>query len=291
MPSQSKVLIFGGGFTGQHIAKVLRSLGAEVLCSRRALAKEGADFVFDSTKQTLLSEKIFHNVTHIISCIPPSKNGEDPVLSSCSKIIKMIPLKWVGYLSTTGVYGDYKGDWVTENSLTKPQQKRSIRRLSCEKEWEALQIPLQILRLPGIYGPGRSALEVIQAKKNYMVHKPNQVFSRIHVDDIAGAIIHLIHLFSKGVNPKVINLADNLPAGNIEVMSYASKLLNLPLPPIESFENASKKMSPMALSFWQENRRVSNKVLCKLLGYELLHSDYKIGLEDCLKSIPLNNYD
>ncbi len=284
LPSNSKILIFGGGFSGQHIAKAARQLGAEVLCSRRDLTKKGADFAFDSKTKTIMSDKNFHGVTHLISCVPPAENGEDPVLEKCGHIIKNIPLKWAGYLSTTGVYGDYKGDWVTEKSDVHPTQNRSIRRLACEQKWEALGIPLQILRLPGIYGPGRSALEAVKSKKNSMVHKPGQVFSRVHIDDIAGAIIHLINLFSKGICPKIINISDSLQASNIEVLSCAANLLEIPLPNIESFESASKKMSPMALSFWKENRKVSNDKLCNSLGYKLIHADYRDGLKDCLIS-------
>ncbi|WP_269622087.1 SDR family oxidoreductase [Prochlorococcus marinus] len=282
-PSNSKVLIFGGGFSGQHIAKAARELGAQVMCSRRTIQSEGADFVFDSTDSVVPSSCIFENVTHLISCIPPSKNGLDPVLNTFGEELKKIPLQWAGYLSTTGVYGDYKGEWVTENNSTNPKQARSIRRLSCEKAWEAMNIPLQILRLPGIYGPGRSSLEAVKRKNSKMVFKSDQVFSRIHIDDIAGSIMHLINLFSNNVRPKIINLSDNLPATNVEVMSYAANLLKIPLPPLESFENASKDMSPMAISFWEENRRISNHVLTNDLKYDLIHPTYKSGLEDCLK--------
>ncbi len=288
-PSDSKVLIFGGGFSGQHIAKAARKLGAEVLCSRRDFKKKGADFIFDSTSNTLPSKTIFNNVTHVISCIPPEKNGDDPVLRNFGEVLKNIPLKWVGYLSTTGVYGDYKGEWVNEESITIPKQQRSIRRLACEKAWQSLNLPLQILRLPGIYGPGRSTLEVILNQQNPVVNKEGQVFSRIHIDDIAGAIIHLISLYSKSLNPQIINIADNLPANNVEVMKYAFNLLNKPMPRIESFETASKRMNPMALSFWQENRKVSNDILCKDLGYKLIHPDYKSGLNDCLEYTHMNS--
>jgi len=190
----------------------------------------------------------------------------------------------VGYLSTTGVYGDYQGEWVDESSITSPKQDRSIRRLSCEKQWLSLNLPLQILRLPGIYGPGRSSLEVLKANKKFMVHKPGQVFSRIHVDDIAGSVLHLMNLFTDGISAKIINVADNNPASNVEVLTYAANLLKIPIPQIESFDIASKSMSPIARSFWQENRKVSNKILCNVLNYNLIHSDYKSGLNDCLKS-------
>ena len=284
LPQNTKILIFGGGYSGQHIAKVSRKLGATVLCSRRNIIKTGADFEFDSENKALISDTIFKDTTHVISCIPPNKDGRDPVIQRFGEILENLPLKWVGYLSTTGVYGDYKGEWVNEDSITYPKQKRSIRRLSCEKEWQSLNLPLQILRLPGIYGPGRSSIEVLKANKNIMVHKSGQVFSRIHIDDIAGSILYLINIFSNKISPKIINISDNNPASNVEVLTYAAKLLEIPMPRIEPFEIASKNMSPMARSFWEENRKVSNKTLCKQLGYKLIHSDYKSGLNDCFKS-------
>ena len=281
----SKIIIFGGGFTGQHIAAIARKLGATVLCSRRNINSKGADFEYDSNKNHIPPKEVLNGVTHIISCIPPLTSGEDPVLKSLKKEITKIPLKWVGYLSTTGVYGDCKGEWISENDIAKPTQARSVRRLSCEKEWQASGLPVQILRLPGIYGPGRSTLDSYKKTSIKAIDKPGQVFSRIHIDDIAGAIIHLINGYSKEISPNIINIADNYPASNIEVLEFAANLLGTNLPPIESFEIASKKMSPMALSFWQENRKVSNKRLCKEIGYSLIHPDYKSGLKDCYSSI------
>ncbi len=281
-PKDSKILIFGGGFTGQHIAAIARSLGAEVLCSRRNLESKGADFEYDSNKKFIKSKKILNGVTHVISCIPPLPNGEDPVLINLGKEFLEMSLKWVGYLSTTGVYGDCQGNWVSENDTPRPKQLRSIRRLACEQAWEDTGLPVQILRLPGIYGPGRSTLDAYKKKSIKAIDKAGQVFSRIHIDDIAGAIIHLINLYAQGKCPKIINLADNLPASNLEVMEYAAKLLGTELPLIEPFEIASQEMSPMALSFWLENRKISNKILCKSMGYSLIHPDYKSGLKDCL---------
>ncbi len=280
----SKMIIFGGGFSGQHIAAVSRRLGAQVFCSRRRIEKPGADFVFDSEREDVPPQKILDGVTHLVSCIPPLENGIDPVLQILGDKLKEMPLKWAGYLSTTGVYGNRNGGWVREKDIPKPKQARSIRRLACEEAWLASGMPVQILRLPGIYGPGRSTLEAIKKKNSKIVDKPGQVFSRIHIDDIAGAIMHLISLISKDIHPKIINLADDLPASNLEVMEYAAKLLGQNLPPVEKFDLAAKKMSPMALSFWQENRKVSNQVLCNDLGYSLIHPDYKSGLKDCFLS-------
>ncbi len=281
LPHNSKLLILGAGFSGQHIAALARELGIKVICSRRSNEKPGADCVFNSSTQTVPSKSTLNNVTHLLSCIPPNADGEDPVLLSLKKQIENMPLRWVGYLSTTGVYGDCKGKWVDESYIPKPGLSRSKRRLACEKAWQNSGLPVQILRLPGIYGPGRSAIENIKKGNSKMINKPGQVFSRIHIDDIAGAIFHLINLAENGQKPNIINVADNLPSTNIDVMRFAASLLNTSLPPVEQFETAANNMSPMALSFWQENRRVSNQMLCKELGYSLLHPDYKSGLKDC----------
>ncbi len=290
LPSGSKLLVLGGGFSGQHIASLIRALGTKTLCSRRKIDSPGADIVFNSNSNTpqLPATEVLKGITHVISSIPPAENGEDPVLKYLNKTLQEINPKWVGYLSTTGVYGDCKGEWAKESDLPQPQQPRSQRRLACEKAWQTSGLPVQILRLPGIYGPGRSALESISKGKNKMVYKPGQIFSRIHVDDIAGAILHIIHKAAEGEFPGIINIADNMPTENTEVLRYAAELLGREIPATEHFDVASKTMSPMALSFWQENRRVSNHLLCKSLGYSLLHPDYQSGLKDCLLEKKLN---
>ena len=287
LPSNSKLIIFGGGFSGQRIASVGRHLGAKVLCSRRRENSKGADFLFDTDKE--ISNEIFEGATHVLSCIPPLLSGEDPVLRKLKpKLLNSRNLKWVGYLSTTGVYGDTKGEWVNENTSPNPQQERSIRRLSCEKQWLETKLPVQIMRLPGIYGPGRSAFESLLAESTKMVDKPGQVFSRVHVDDIAGAVLFLINLYSQGKNPSIVNVADNLPTNNLEVITYAAKIAKILPPSKVPFEIAKKTMSPMALSFWQENRKVDNKLLCKILGYPLIYPTFKSGLKNCFSKLKMN---
>ena len=287
LPPKSKLIIFGGGFSGQRIASLARHLGVKVLCSRRSLDSEGADFLFNMDNE--LPDEIFEGATHVLSCIPPLLNGRDPVLLKLrTQLSKSKNLKWVGYLSTTGVYGDTKGGWVNENTTPNPQQERSKRRFSCEREWIETKLPVQILRLPGIYGPGRSAFESIFNGTTKMVDKPGQVFSRIHVDDIAGSVLFLINLYSQGKNPLVVNVADNLPTNNLEVITFAAKMAKKSLPLTIPFEIAKKEMSPMALSFWQENRKVDNKLLCKKLGYSLIHPDFKSGLENCFSKFKMN---
>ena len=287
LPPKSKFIIFGGGYSGQRIASAGRDLGIKVLCSRRKKNSKGADFVFDTNKK--LSNEVFEGATHILSCIPPLSNGKDPLLTQLKpQLLNLKKLQWVGYLSTTGVYGDTEGQWVNETARPNPQQERSIRRLSCEKEWVETKLPIQILRLPGIYGPGRSALDNVLNGTIKMVDKPDQVFSRIHVDDIAGAVLFLINLYIKGKNPNIVNIADNLPTSNLEVITFAAKLANKSLPSKIPFEVAAKTMSPMALSFWKENRRVDNNLLCKKLGYSLIFPDFKSGLKNCLSQLKIN---
>ena len=287
LPPKSKLIIFGGGFSGQRIAKVGRHLGATVLCSRREKNSKGADFVFNN--KTTVSNEVFEGATHVLSCIPPLLSGEDPVLHQLkTQLQNSKNLKWVGYLSTTGVYGDTKGGWVDENTSPNPQQERSIRRFACEKQWIETKLPLQILRLPGIYGPGRSAFDSLFKGTTKMIDKPGQVFSRIHVDDIAGSVLFLINLYSQGKNPLVINVADNLPSNNLEVINFAAKIAKKSVPSAIPFEIAKKEMSPMALSFWQENRKVDNKLLCKKLGYSLIYPDFKSGLKNCFSKLKIN---
>ena len=287
LPAKSKLIIFGGGFSGQRIASIGRHLGSTVLCSRRKENSKGADFVFNTDRE--LPNEILDGATHVLSCIPPLLSGEDPVLLKLKKkLLNSKKLKWVGYLSTTGVYGDTKGVWVNENTSPNPQQERSIRRLSCEKQWLETKLPVQILRLPGIYGPGRSAFESLLNGTTKMIDKPGQVFSRIHVDDIAGSVLFLSNLYSHGKNPSVVNVADNLPTNNLEVIAYAAKIAKKSLPSKVSFEIAKKTMSPMALSFWQENRKVDNKLLCQKLGYSLIYPDYKSGLKNCFSELKIN---
>ena len=146
-------------------------------------------------------------------------------------------------------------------------------------------MPIQIFRLPGIYGPGRSTLEAIKTKKIKVIDKEDQVFSRIHVADIANAIIYLIQNKNNLDFHQIINIADDEPCSQIEVIKYGYQLLGLEMPKKILFEEAKKDLSPIAQSFWKENRRVSNKLLCEKLGYKLIYKNYKAGLNNCLIKI------
>ena len=286
---KKKFIIFGGGFSGQFIANEIRKLGCEALTSSRKKQNNATNFVFDSLSKTLPPNHIFEGTTHVLSCIPPDKSGQDPVLLKLHKKLESLDLEWVGYLSTTGVYGNTFGEWVTENDPAQPLQDRSKRRLLCEKSWLDSNLPIQIFRLPGIYGPGRSTFESILKKNIKVIHKQNQVFSRIHIADIANAIIYLLLKINNENFKQVINIADNYPTSQIEVIEHSYKLLGLKMPEPINFEDAKKLLSPIALSFWQENRRVSNALLCKDLGYKLIHENYKSGLRNCLDVIKEKN--
>ena len=278
---KKKFLILGCGFSGSFFAKTIRKLGFTALTTSRSENKDPNSFIFNSENGIVPNEKIFCGVTHILSCIPPNNNGTDPVLGSFKNKLKNLPLEWIGYLSTTGIYGDTKGDWVSETDKPNPFQQRSYKRLNCEREWIESGLPVQIFRLPGIYGPGRSTFEAIRNKKLHVISKKNQVFSRIHVADITNAIIYLLQNKDSLEFHQIINIADDEPSSQIEVIQYCYDLLGLKMPKPILFEDAKERLSPIAQSFWMENRRVSNKLLCETLGYKLIYKNYKLGLKNC----------
>ena len=286
---KKKILIFGAGFSGNQIAKEMRNIGFEVFTSSRKVRDDKWSFLYDSNNDDLPSDKLFKDVSHVLSCMPPNIDGSDPLLSKLETKLLSLDLEWAGYLSTTGVYGNTFGEWVSENDPVNPIQERSKRRLLCEEKWMNTSLPTQIFRLPGIYGPGRSTLDSILKKNITVIFKKDQVFSRVHVSDIANAIIYLIQNQNKFNFYKIINIADDNPSSQIEVIRYSYKLLRKKMPKQIDFEEAKKNLSPIALSFWEENRRVSNSLLCKELGYKLIHKVYKSGLKHCLEHLKLTN--
>ena len=283
LSKKNKFLIFGGGFSGQYFAKEIRKIGCRALTSSRTKKDDKNSFIFDSNKNIIPPDDIFEGATHVLSCIPPTTQGIDPVLTKLGKKLKGLSLEWVGYLSTTGVYGNTFGEWVTEEDPTKPLQERSKRRLLCERQWRNSDLPVQIFRLPGIYGPGRCTLEAILKQNIKVIDKSHQVFSRVHVADISNAIIYILLNKNRLDFHPIINISDNNPCSQIEVIKFSYKLLNLDMPEPIKFKEAEAILSPIALSFWQENRRVSNKLLCDRLGYKLQYCDYESGLRNCLE--------
>jgi len=211
--------------------------------------------------------------THCYFC-STAANG-DPLLNSIP--IKQYKFDWVGYLSTTGVYGNHNGDWVDEATVLNPTTERGKLRKSAERAWENSNLPLHIFRLAGIYGPGRGPFSKVRNGTARRIIKADQMFSRIHVDDIAQILAASIHAPRPGA---IYNLCDNDPAPPQDVISYAATLLGLPLPPMVDFETA--EMTPMAKSFYAENKRVSNDLIKSELGIKLLYPTYKSGLKNLL---------
>ena len=296
LAADAKLLVLGGGYSGRCLASLARAMGTPVLCTRRSLDAAEADLLFDSNGQDHLDPAALEGVTHLLCTIPPDRDGNDPVLSNLLATLRSLPLRWAGYLSTTGVYGDRQGGWVSEQDAPAPELERSIRRLNCETAWQCSGLPIQILRLPGIYGPGRSVLNGLQQGRARLIDKPGQVFCRIHVEDIAGACWHLMHRTEQGPPPTlgkgtIVNVVDDLPAPTADLLQHAASLLGCELPPREQFDQIVDSMSPMAQTFWSENRRVSNHRLCQELGYPLLHPNYRVGLQDCLNQDNLNPSD
>ena len=285
LTKNNKFLIFGCGFSGNFFAKTIRKQGCIALTSSRTKKNDPNSFVFNSENNQIPNEEVFSGVTHILSCIPPDKDGRDPVLKILKNKMRSLPLDWVGYLSTTGVYGNTHGNWVCEKDQPNPLQIRSKKRLNCEKEWMESSLPVQIFRLPGIYGPGRSTFEAIKNKKMKVILKKEQVFSRIHVEDITNAIIYLLNNRDNLEFHRIINIADDEPCSQIEVIKYCYDLIGLEMPEPILFEEAKNELSPIAQSFWMENRRVSNKLLCEELGYKLIYRNYKLGLKNCILNI------
>ena len=277
----SRLLILGRGYSGRTLSQVFQHLGTPVLGTRRQANQGPQDLCFDSDAGIAPSLGEIADITHVLSCIPPTEDGQDPVLNQLQPLLQQLPLRWVGYLSTTGVYGDTEGRWVSESDTASPSQERSRRRLDCEQAWLRSGLPVQILRLPGIYGPGRSVINALQQGRARLMNKPGQVFCRVHVEDIAGASLHLMHCAEAGQRPEIVNVCDDCPAPSSDLLRFAATLLKCPLPAEESFEDSYAGMSAMARSFWRDNRRVSNRLLRQHLGYNLLHPDFRSGLTDC----------
>jgi nucleoside-diphosphate-sugar epimerase len=213
----------------------------------------------------------------LLVSIPPGEEG-DPTLAAYGDAIASAPrLAWIGYLSTVGVYGDHAGAWIDEATPPKPASARSRRRLAAEKAWLALgaraRKPVQVFRLAGIYGPGRNAFVQLAAGTAKRIVKPGQVFNRIHVDDIAGALVASLDRPRAGA---VYNVTDDEPAPPQEVVAYAARLAGVAPPPEVPFEEAA--LSPMARSFYGETKRVSNRLIKQELGLALRYPTYREGL-------------
>ncbi len=263
-----RMLIFGMGYTSSRLAERLRAEGWEVIGTRR-VAQDGA-IAFDDRQSVLAA---LASATHILSSVPPSRGGSEPVLDQYGDTIRSASLQWSGYLSSTGVYGDADGAWVDESAPIGLGRRKA--RSEADQRWQDLRSDMYVFRLPGIYGPGRSPLDRVREGKASRIDMPGQVFSRIHVDDIVAAVIA-----SFEGSAGVYNIADDLPAPQHAVIAHAARLLGMAIPPLLTLEQAN--LSQAALGFYEENRRVANGKAKRLLKWEPRYPDYKAGLQALL---------
>lgn len=256
-----RLFIFGMGYTSQVIAGQLRAAGWEV----RGTGRDGTTS-FDN-RAAVLAE--LGSASHVLSSVPPGRDGADPVLAAYGEALAAAPAGWIGYLSSTGVYGDTGGAWVDESAEV--GSGRRTARAAADLAWQELGARVRVFRLPGIYGPGRSALDRVREGHANRIALEGQVFSRVHVADIAAGVIAGI------AGPAgIYNLSDDEPTSQNTVIEEAARLLGVAPPPLRTLEEAA--LSPMALAFYAENRRVANGRAKRLLGWRPRYPTYREGL-------------
>lgn len=274
-----RLLVFGLGYSGQAVTRAAVAAGWTVTGTIRATPAHAQGIrttPFDRAAAAIAE------ATHVLATAPPDPT--DPVLDRYADALRAAPaLRWVGYLSSTVVYGNRDGAWVTEATPPSPTQPRGQRRLAAERAWGALgdRAAVDVFRLAGIYGPGRSAFDDLRAGRARQMIKPGHCFGRIHRDDIAAAVMAAMgqdHL----AGTRVLNLNDDEPAESAAVMTEAASLLGMPPPPEIRFEDALPAMSPMAQSFWAENRKVSSAATRAALGIAWRYPSYREGLRAIL---------
>lgn len=274
------LLSLGHGYSAQALARLLLPQGWRIIGTTRSPAKA------EALRATGIEPLIWPGAplapalaeaTHLLTSIAPEEDG-DPVLAAHREEIAAAKhIAWAGYLSTTGVYGDHAGGWVDEDCVLAPATARGKARVLAESEWQALAaasgLPLHIFRLAGIYGPGRGPFAKVRDGTARRIIKPGQVFSRIHVDDIAQVLAASIARPAPGT---AYNVCDDDPAPPEDVIAHAATLLGLPLPPALRYDEA--EMTPMARSFYAESKRVRNDRIKRDLGVRLLYPGYREGL-------------
>lgn len=276
------LLCLGFGYTARVLARHLLAEGWRVIgTSREPVEADGVEMMTWPGQEVPID-----GMTHILNSIGPTIEG-DPVLAAMGdRIAKAQSLEWVGYLSTTAVYGHHDGAWVDEDTPVAPTSQRGDWRALAEAQWQAIPgLPLHIFRLAGIYGPGRGPFAKLMAGKARRIIKPGQVFSRIHVDDIAQVLAASIAQPRAGA---IYNVCDDDPAPPQDVLGHAAELLGLPMPAEVPFDEAG--MTPMARSFYGENKRVRNRRIKEELGVKLLYPTYREGLRAVLEAEDMESF-
>jgi len=280
----SRLFAFGLGFSAQELASRLAAEGWSIagtareepkLTQLRACGYEVTRFAGGTCSPALPA--LLRGTTHLLHSIPPGRDG-DPVLACYrDEIAGLGTLEWIGYLSTVGVYGDQQGRWVDERTQPKPNSERTEARVKAEAEWlafgEEIGVPVHVFRLAGIYGPGRSVFEKLAEGTARRINKGGQVFSRIHVADIGGALEASIAKPRAGA---IYNVADDEPAAPGDVVAYAAEMMGVEPPPEIDFEDAD--LSPLARTFYQGSRRIGNALIKSELGVKLRYPTFREGL-------------
>lgn len=276
------LLVLGMGYSASRFVQLHRSMFGRVAASVRSMDKQehlsaaGIDAFPLKGEASEGLARAAGEASHVLVSIPPGEEG-DPALNVLGDVLRdSESLRWIGYLSTTAVYGDREGAPTDENAPPNPQSDRAKRRAEAETAWRALageNRAVQVFRLSGIYGPGRNALAELKAGTARRLTKPGQVFNRVHVDDIAQVLAAAIRRPEAG---PVFNLADEQPAPSHEVVTFAAKLLGVEPPPLMPVEEAG--LSEMARSFWAENKRITARKIETELGVDLLFPTYREGL-------------
>jgi nucleoside-diphosphate-sugar epimerase len=271
------LVIAGLGYSGRAVAIAARDAGMRVTATARDPSAKNAP---DGIALIPFAEAgpAIATATHILVTAAPTESG-DPVLAMhATSLNAAADLRWIGYCSTTGIYGDHGGGTVDETTAPAPGTDRTRRRVAAEAAWRqwSNRCPVDILRLAGIYGPGRSVLDDLREGTARRIDKPDHKFSRIHVNDIAHGTLAAIATASAGT--RILNFSDDEPAPSAVVIAYAATLLGIDPPPPIAFEDAKRSMSPMALSFWSENRVVLNQQTKASLGLAWLYPSYREGL-------------
>lgn len=278
----NRLLCIGYGYSAAATARLLLARGGwQVMGSTRS-AQAMDDIAATGVVPLLWGPEVAEAIptaSHILISVAPGE-GADPTLAAFGAALATARPRWVGYLSTTAVYGDHGGAWVDETTALTPSTMRGRARVAAEQAWAGLDLPLHIFRLAGIYGPGRGPFEKVRDGSARRILKPGQVFSRIHVDDIAGVLAASIAHPLPGA---VYNVCDDDPAPPEDVLAYAAHLLGLPLPRGIPFETA--EMTPFARSFYAENKRVRNDRIKRDLAYMLKYPDYRAGLQALLAGL------
>ncbi|SFA61093.1 Nucleoside-diphosphate-sugar epimerase [Paracoccus halophilus] len=277
------MLVLGHGYTAGFLTALLTAEGWQVTGTTRGdperLRAAGAVPLLWHSDSGAIREAIAKADAILASAGPDG--GRDPALADFTPDLARAKPRWLGYLSTTGVYGDRDGGWVDESSELTPSTRRGRERVVAEQAWQALaakhDLPLHIFRLAGIYGPGRGPFAKLRAGTARRIVKPGQIFSRIHAADIAQVLLASIRAPRPGA---IYNVCDDAPSPPEDVIAHAAELLGLPLPPAEDY--ATAEMTPMARSFYAESKRVSNALIKRELGVRLIYPDYRAGLADLI---------